>query len=812
MSKNKNNYFSSKSDVLKFLKPELKKSTIEKIYSFTIHDWKKDSKKILNVINKSFNSNQIIVRSSAKGEDSIEKSQAGNYDSILNVNSKNILETKKAIEQVIKSYKIKNNFNLNNQILIQKQTLNVKMSGVIFTRTPSLGSPYFVINFEEGKSTESVTKGLADNTIRILRSTPDSFLPKKWISLIQSVREIESILKNDFLDIEFGMTSKNVIIFQVRPITSIKNSSRKVSDNFLFKLHQKNKKKYLAIQFLNNKISEKTIFSDMSDWNPSEIIGNNPNRLDYSQYDYLIMNDSWRKGRKKIGYHDVGNSSLMVQFGNKPYVDVCASFNSLLPNNIKKKLRNKLLNYYLDTLSKNPFLHDKVEFEIIFSCYDLTIDSRLKKLKKLGFSQIELIEIKNSLLDFTNTIISNYSKISNNNKKVIKQMSINREKIKNELLANKKTPKLLLNSAEQLLKDCKKFGTIPFSTMARISFIGSILLYSIEKKGIVSPQFIEQFMNSISTPLSEFQYDFKLFTDKKISKSQFLHKYGHLRPGTYDITAPRYDSNNPYFDEFKSIRTKSFKKHIFNIDLTKILTKNGLKFDDIQFFDFIKDSIIQREKLKFEFTKNLSDALELISESGLLLGFNRKELSNLSIDQIIKSKNLGKNSIFNSWKKFIEKEKEKKFINNYFSLPSLIFSEKDFDIVQSYISKPNYITTKKIQSKIVQLESHDERIPNLKNKIILIQNADPGYDWIFTKKPSALITKYGGVASHMSIRCAEIGLPAAIGCGEIIFNKLINSSEILLDCKNQQIIILEHTINDEEVEIKKTLRYLGYIK
>ena len=50
MSKNKNNYFSSKSDVLKFLKPELKKSTIEKIYSFTIHDWKKDSKKILNLL------------------------------------------------------------------------------------------------------------------------------------------------------------------------------------------------------------------------------------------------------------------------------------------------------------------------------------------------------------------------------------------------------------------------------------------------------------------------------------------------------------------------------------------------------------------------------------------------------------------------------------------------------------------------------------------------------------------------------------------------------------------------------------------
>ena len=67
-------------------------------------------------------------------------------------------------------------------------------------------------------------------------------------------------------------------------------------------------------------------------------------------------------------------------------------------------------------------------------------------------------------------------------------------------------------------------------------------------------------MNSISTPLSEFRYDFELFSNKKISKSQFLQKYGHLRPGTYDITAPRYDSNNPFFDEFKSIKIKSIKK------------------------------------------------------------------------------------------------------------------------------------------------------------------------------------------------------------------------------------------------------------
>ena len=120
-------------------------------------------------------------------------------------------------------------------------------------------------------------------------------------------------------------------------------------------------------------------------------------------------------------------------------------------------------------------------------------------------------------------------------------------------------------------------------------------------------------------------------------------------------------------------------------------------------------------------------------------------------------------------------------------MPSLIFSENDFEIIQYNIAEPNYITNKKLTSEIIHLKYFDEIITDLNNKIILIENADPGYDWIFTKYPSALITKYGGVASHMSIRCAEMGLPAAVGCGEILFEKLKSAHKILLDCKNKKI-------------------------
>ena len=79
---------------------------------------------------------------------------------------------------------------------------------------------------------------------------------------------------------------------------------------------------------------------------------------------------------------------------------------------------------------------------------------------------------------------------------------------------------------------------------------------------------------------------------------------------------------------------------------------------------------------------------------------------------------------------------------------------------------------------------------DLKNKIIVLEKADPGYDWIFTKGISGLITKYGGAASHMSIRCAEFDLPAAIGCGALYFDKLKLNSKIILDCENKKIHFL----------------------
>ena len=71
---------------------------------------------------------------------------------------------------------------------------------------------------------------------------------------------------------------------------------------------------------------------------------------------------------------------------------------------------------------------------------------------------------------------------------------------------------------------------------------------------------------------------------------------------------------------------------------------------------------------------------------------------------------------------------------------------------------------------------------------MLIPNADPGYDWLLARDIAGLITMYGGANSHMAVRAAELGIPAAIGVGELLYRDLEPANVIRLDCASRTIV------------------------
>ena len=86
------------------------------------------------------------------------------------------------------------------------------------------------------------------------------------------------------------------------------------------------------------------------------------------------------------------------------------------------------------------------------------------------------------------------------------------------------------------------------------------------------------------------------------------------------------------------------------------------------------------------------------------------------------------------------------------------FLKKIFTNLRKDLLKLILLLTKKTVGEIVEI-GVEKKSRLLDNKLILITNADPGYDFIFNYKIKGLVTMYGGSNSHMAIRCLEQNIP-----------------------------------------------------
>ena len=145
-------------------------------------------------------------------------------------------------------------------------------------------------------------------------------------------------------------------------------------------------------------------------------------------------------------------------------------------------------------------------------------------------------------------------------------------------------------------------------------------------------------------------------------------------------------------------------------------------------------------------------------------------------------------------RKKIFKNSTKYELEKNYDLPTIVTSKKDILEFEAIKGMPNYVCRNKIIGKVKYIKSYNKINNDLKNKIILIESADPGFDWIFNKKISGLITKFGGANSHMAIRASELNIPAAIGVGDLRFNEIKESVIIKLEPLNKILRIIKWKI------------------
>jgi adenylylsulfate kinase-like enzyme len=775
--------FKTKAESLEALAPLLRNGRVLPQVRFTVGDWRADAARVLAAITAApWGSARVIVRSSARCEDGpAGSSQAGRYDSVPGVAGRVALV--EAIDRVIDSFgdSSTDNDSDDDQIFVQPMLDRVTMAGVVFSRSPG-GGPWFIVNYDDRSGlTGGVTAGVGDNlqTFFCLKSRRDA-CPPSLAPVVALVSELENLLACDAIDVEFAVADDGQLyLLQVRPLAvdHLERVPDAKVDAALAGVARKVELLSRPHPYLHG---SRAIFGVMPDWNPAEIIGVRPGPLSLSLYRELITDAIWAYQRDNYGYQNLRSFPLLISFHGLPYIDVRVSFNSFVPRDVPDDLAGRLVNYYIDRLLSKPHLHDKVEFEIIFSCYTLDLPKRMGRLAEHGFSPEDLAGLSASLRRLTNRIMHGETALWRRDRAKIDQLAGRLPAICNAEIDK-------IGRIYWLIEDCKRYGTLPFAGLARAGFIAVQMLQSLVAAGVFQTEEAAAFMASVDTVGSRIGQDLA-----HLPKADFLARYGHLRPGTYDILSPRYDEAPDLYFDWSSPRPTVPMPPRFTLSIEQLrrieqlLREHELDIDALGLIEFIKAGIEGREYAKFVFTRSLSDALSLIRQLGEDHGLSVEDCAFLNYDAI-RTLYSESGSVREALLESVARGRAGHALTRNLVLPPIIASPAEVFAFHLPPSQPNFITRKSVTAPVASVGDPPE---SFAGRILFVPSADPGFDWIFTRDIAGFVTQFGGANSHMAIRAGELGIPAVIGAGATLFLRWQAARKLCLDCTNQKVLVI----------------------
>lgn len=771
--------FLTKANTLQYLYGKLQYSEVLESLLFSVKDFFENSARIVENVKALFEGKTIIVRSSAKEEDNKNGSLAGHFKSVLDINSSDKKQIKKAIHIVISSYKkessITPNF-LNQQIFIQRQILpyEIDISGVAFSYDPHSQAPYYFVSYDNQGSTNAVTSGEYSKAIYLHKDY--NMQCSYWVGLVKGLREIESLLGNEQLDIEFAILKNGkIVIFQVREL---------VTESMCLSVDEYNdlvKRTFGAIKDVSD------IYSDMSFWNPAEMIGCSPHPLDYSLYNALLMCTAWNEGIVRMGYSQC-DGGLMIKVGNHPYISLKNTIRGLLPSKISKSIADSLERYYLTRIKQCPDIHDKVEFELIYNCAYVGFEDEIEKTFASLISREEQDVLKKELLSLTRNAIHQYNCNLEVDMEELNLLHDEQEQFQNELNSENVSLLKLQQGICRHLNAIKTHISAQFAYHARNAFISRKLMDSVVKVHHLSDTIENEFIASIPTVVSEFMREMQ---DELISDDMLNNKYGHIRNSTYDLLSKKYSTIgiNKLRGGTNILETTAAED--FSLLINPIVALLESDFSQVE--TYLKKTLQMRELLKFEYAHAVSILLDAIEKMAITLDITIEDMVYSTIDNLVEADFLSsvkqaRDTIMGQ----ILGNKRNYESNLGLICPAVISSVNDCYAVKMFNDRPNFVTNNSVSAEVIYCPDSilNDKVNelDLNGKILLVEKAEPGNDWIFSKyKIAGIIAKYGGAASHMAIRCLEQDIPAALGCGEKIFRFVQSCRFVFLDCKKGEI-------------------------
>ena len=337
-----------------------------------VAEWQNNPSVCLTRMQKQFPNERVAVRSSRHNESTGVSGQAGRYRSFGPVDATRRGALIRAVDAVFKSY---GELHDADEVLVQTWVAEAAaMLGVTSANSTSFAGTacisYYIGDATHGaNTTNAITAGWTN--VQRCWLAHDTAPSSQWPSAVRRgfalLATLEARLRHTALELEVAVDRRaRLRLLQVTPST---RASTRTANAVLETRWQKIERTYdQRMQSREAELGRHTVFGLMPDWNPAELLGEHPRPVALSLFSELLTDYVWRDARINLGYRESAVHPLLGVFAGRPYVDVRASLNSLIPRGISEAMVTPVIEASIDKLRRHPELHDRIETELQPTC------------------------------------------------------------------------------------------------------------------------------------------------------------------------------------------------------------------------------------------------------------------------------------------------------------------------------------------------------------------------------------------------------------------------------------------------------------
>lgn len=694
----------------------------------------------------------VAVRSSADQEDSSGASFAGMYTTKLSVQA-----TEQAIrtaaeevrhsgmqkKEVVAHYAEQRGLKLTESgvSVIVQEMIEADMSGVIFSHDLAKPDGYYAVSVSSGVGEKIVGGAVNGKLIRIARGIKPTSVKDKWLrKLIGAMKAIERRFRSSSLDVEFAVQNSTLYILQCRPITTAQAEVDKALEKRLLE----------RIKSVNALIASRfdgDVLGDMIDINPVELLGVSPTPLDISIFKYLFADKIVERVRRDMGYNPLDIGVLRMVEG-KPYVSMRAAAFSFRPCGISEEIYERMVRVYRNMLMDNSALQSRVEFDV----FAMSCGEKLERvMREAQLNDDEKTIVREAFLHISEV----FSQVSTIQAENFSAFADDYEQ-RTAAMSNATLGDILEHVAR---------GTEMFACVARLAFYWKSRFEELHLREDLN-FLMGGHIRSVNERL---QSDLVACRNGKITREEVVARYGHLRPGQFSVFGESY-ADDPSAYLFAQMERAEITRP----------QRQAHAFEDATEFRHIVAFMEARECMKFLFSQSLHLFATKLKRQLAQRGISECDATQVSWDELRACLN-------DSTPLSASRVNHEPPV----LLPDVIIPGlTNLEVITFSEAMPSYITNSIVKARVCVLERLGVKA-DVRDAIVLLPNADPGYDFLFHSGAVGIITKVGGPASHMCIRSIELQMPACIGCGERVYQKLAAVHSAVLDCGTRQIIVLD---------------------